>query len=74
MASSSGKETPAMLRNLFKRTRPQDLDRELAELQRARENLNPTSLFEREAIDLLIRSRARLRRRLGAGLPAGRPA
>jgi hypothetical protein len=69
MASSSGKETPAMLRNLFKRTRPQDLDRELAELQRARENLNPVSPFEREAIDL-----ARLRRRLGAGLPAGRPA
>jgi hypothetical protein len=32
------------------------------------------SPFEREAIDLLIRSRARLRRRLGAGLPAGRPA
>jgi len=63
-----------MLRNLFKRTRPQDLDRELAELQRTRENPDLETPLEREAIDLLIRSRARLRRRLGAGLPAGRPA
>jgi|GEM_PF-2716356 len=63
-----------MLRKLFRRTRPQDLDRELAELQRTRENPDLETPLEREAIDLLIRSRARLRRRLGAGLPAGRPA
>ncbi len=62
-----------MLRRLFRNTRPLDLDRELAALQKTRACLPPDDHLEHRAIELLIRSRGRLRRRLGAGLPAHRP-
>lgn len=61
-----------MHRNLFRRTRPADLDRELAELRAAHARVDPECRLERAAIDQLIRGLERLRRRLGAGLPASR--
>ena len=61
-----------MRRTFFRRTRPCDLDRELDTLVATRAALAPDSRLERAALDQLIRCRERLRRRLGAGLPACR--
>ena len=63
-----------MLRKLFRNTRPLDLERELAALEQARAGLAPDDDLEHRAIELLIRSRGRMRRRLGARLPASRVA
>jgi len=59
-----------VIRSLFKRIRPLDLDRELTELRAAHAGLPVESANERKALGILIRSRERLRRRLSAGLPA----
>ena len=63
-----------MPRTFLRRARLYDLDRELETLQATRAALAADSRLERAAVDQLIRSRKRLRRRLGAGLPACRMA
>ncbi len=72
MAADPGHETPTMPKTLFRRTRTADLDRELAELRAAHARIAPGCRLERAAIDQTIRGLERLRRRLGAGLPATR--
>ena len=59
-----------MTRSLFRRTRPIDLDREIADLRQARAELPQERVEDRKAFGMMIRSRERLRRRLSAGLPA----
>ena len=59
-----------MTQSLFKRTRPTDLDREIADLRQARADLPRERIGDRKAFGMMIRSRERLRRRLSAGLPA----
>ena len=59
-----------MTHSLFRRTRPIDLDREIADLRQARADLPRERLVARKAFNTMIRSRERLRRRLSAGLPA----
>ncbi len=67
-------EEPTVTRSLLKRTRKADLERELAALRSARARLDPDQETERRTLGQLIRCRERLRRRLGAGLPAHRAA
>ena len=59
-----------MTPSLFRRTRPIDLDREIADLRQARADLPRERLVARKAFTTMIRSRERLRRRLSVGLPA----
>ncbi len=59
-----------MTHSLFKRTRPIDLDREIADLRQTRADLSQEHVEDRQALGMMIRSRERLLRRLSAGLPA----